>query len=153
MNIKQTIKKVLSENLQRTIERMIERQGILSTISFAGDWKTFNQLYGQEITTKFQIQFIKEIAKEYGGISVFDLNEDPIFFREGEERIQGEDIPTYEEIVFFGHKVVEIQVWDQTNHEDLNGYYIGYEALYDDRIGVIFNILLDNYYDGVLDNL
>lgn len=149
MKIKQTIRKVLKEelNLDRYKERIIsfmKENGIKLTIDFFGGWdKIRDTLEGYDIPKELMIDFIKEIINYEGPLSIFDLNEDPIYY--------GRTKDEYREIYYFGKRSVTVKVWDE-DFNDLGDFDVSYEALDDSIIYNIFDMILEYYVTSRLDD-
>lgn len=142
MNIKQTIRRVLNEGLKERMIQFMDEYGLKSAVDFFGGWKIIEDTIGDEnVTTKMKINFIKELMKELGGISVHDLNEDPIYF--------GQDGNEYQEIYYFGLRSVTIQMWDRENYDDLGEFIASYEELSDGLIDDIFYMLMEHNRRGL----
>lgn len=143
MNLKETIRRVLNEGLKERMIQFIDEYGVKSAVDFFGGWKIIEDTIGDEnVTTKMKINFIKELTKEQGGISVFDLNEDPIYF--------GRDGNEYQEIYYFGLRSVTIQMWDrENNYTDLGEFIVSYENLNDGQIDDIFYMLMEHNRRGL----
>lgn len=141
MNIKDTIRKVLTEGIRERIIDFIGSYGLKSAIIFFGGWKIIEDSLGEDdYTRKIKIEFIQELARDYGGISVFDLNEDPIAFRNNDRE--------YLEITYFGLRKVSIQRWNE-RWEDDGELNVSYENLSDKNIDDIFYMLLIHFERGI----
>jgi hypothetical protein len=136
MNLRENIRKVLSEGVRERIIELIDSHGLESAISFVGGWEELKDIVGEDdITTKHMVGFIKEVTRKAGGLSVFDFDEDPIFY----EQTQSE----YREITYFGPTRVTVQRWYKETFDDLGDFHIFYEKLSDDVIKRIFEFLID----------
>jgi len=136
MESREKIRKVLKEGVKERIIELIDSHGLESAISFVGGWEELKNIVGEEyITTKHMIDYIKEVARKNDGISVYDFDEDPIFYEETKSE--------YREIRYFGFVRVTVQRWYKETFDDLGDLHIFYEKLSDDVIKRIFEFLID----------
>jgi len=142
MNLQENIRKVLKEGVKEKMIKLIDEHGLISAINFVGGWKTLKEMLGDYyINTKLMIDFIKNLIREYGGLSVFDFDEDPIFYNK---------TPTeYREIHYFGVDRVTVQVWNKETFDDEGEFHVAYEALDDATIMEIFELLIEEYEKGI----
>lgn len=131
-----------SSSLSRKFRELIHNQGLAKAIDAIGSYEDLINIVGEElITREVKEKFIKDVVKEHGGISVFDLNEDPIFYEKTEKE--------YQEIAWFGLTKVTIQVWELDDMEDTREIYAPYENLSDRQIDEIFIMLVEHYIEGI----
>lgn len=142
MNLKETIKRVLNEGLKERMIQFIDEYGIKSAVDFFGGWKVIEDTIDNErLTYKMKLDFIKYLVKEYQGISIVDLNEDPLFYDETDT--------SYHEIPYLALRGVTIQVWDKQNYDDLGEFFVQYERLDNEIIDNIFYLLMEHYRKGL----
>ena len=131
-----------SSSLSRKFRELIHNQGLAKAIDAIGSYEDLINIVGEDVITReVQEKFIKDVVKEHGGVSVFDLNEDPIFY----EKTKRE----YQEIAYFGMRHVTIQVWELDDMEDTGEIYAPYESLSDRQIHEIFIMLVEHYIEGI----
>lgn len=142
MSIKQTIRKVLKEGVKEKMIKLIDEHGLISATNFVGGWNTLKKMLGDyQINTKLMIDFIKDLTREYGGLSVFDFDESPIFYNKTKTE--------YREIPYFGTSHVTVQVWNNETFNDEGDFHVPYENLDDATIMEIFELLLEQYEKGI----
>jgi hypothetical protein len=136
-------KKSLTESsLPKKFKELIHNQGLTTAINAIGSYEDLINIVGEDVITReVKEKFIKDVVKEQGGISVFDLNEDPIFYEKTEKE--------YQEIAWFGLTKVTIQVWELDDMEDTGEIYAPYENLSDRQIDEIFIMLVEHYIEGI----
>jgi len=136
--LRETIRRILKEDSKQEILDFIDKFGISRAVSFFGDFEIIKNVLGDisNLSRENKIKFIKDIVNEYnGGISVFDLNEDPILYNKMSHM--------YKEIHFFGENRVTVHVWEVVGDKDeLGSYRVKYESLNDEIIDNIFKILM-----------
>jgi hypothetical protein len=143
--MKDLVRKVLKEEIKNKIESQIDNLGLfqfmkISKISFA---KIFSVAGMDFITNKVMIDFIKDIIREYGSFSVYDIDEDPIQYKKvGDE---------YGEITFFGSIKVTIDVYEGNN--SLGDFHVMYESMRDNILMEVFDLVMNAYEDGKLENI
>ena len=143
--MKDLVRKVLKEEIKNKIESQIDNLGLfqfmkISKISFA---KIFSVAGMDFITNKVMIDFIKDIVREYGSFSVYDIDENPIFyFRFGD---------AYKEITYFSYQRVSVDVFSGNNN--LGNFHVHYENLGDDMLTNVFELIVKAYESGKLENI
>jgi hypothetical protein len=121
---------------------LINSHGLLSAIRFIGDWDTLTDILGfDKINTEMMIKFIKELAREHNGLSVFDFDEDPIFYNKTDTE--------YREITFFGTNTVAVQRWDIRDFNAAGSLTVPYEDLSNNNVKQIFDFLMEKYENGI----
>jgi hypothetical protein len=142
MNLQENIRKVLKEGVKEKMIKLIDEHGLISAINFVGGWDTLKRMLGDyQINTKLMIDFIKDLTREYGGLSVFDFDESPIFY--------GRTKTEYREISYFGISHVTVQVWNNETFSDEGEMHVPYTNLNDTIIMEIFELLLEQYEKGI----
>lgn len=143
--MKDLVRRVLKEEVKNKIESQIDKLGLfqfmkISKMSFA---KIFSVAGMDFLTNKIMIQFIKNVIKETGPFSVYDIDEDPIQYnKSGDE---------YREISYFSRTKVTIDVYQGNN--SLGDFHVMYENLSDDKLMEVFDFIMEAYEDGKLDNV
>lgn len=141
MILKETIKKVLKEKVKKKILSFIGSHGLISAIEFFGGWDFIEDKLGKdENLRKIKIDFIKELTNKYSGLSFWDLNENPILFKQTNEE--------YQEITHLGLRNVVIEIWDEDWKQD-GQFIVLYENLSDKNINDIFNMLMKHFKKGI----
>jgi hypothetical protein len=131
-----------SNSLSKKFRELIQNQGLAKAIDAIGSYEELINIVGEDVITReVKEKFIKDVVKEHGGISVFDLNEDPIFYEKTERE--------YQEIAWFGLTHVTIQVWELDDMEDTGEIYAPYQNLSDRQIDEIFIMLVEHYIEGI----
>ena len=142
MNLRNTISRILNESVKDKMIEFIDSYGLLSAINFVGGWDELKEILGDyHVPVKDMIHFIKELAREYGGLSIFDFDEDPICYNQTETE--------YREISFFGTNTVVIQVWQKETFEDYGTFTVPYKDLDDETIVKIFELLIEEHHRGI----
>lgn len=135
MNLQENIRKILREGVKEKMIDIMNSHGLMFAINFVSGWETLKELLGHyDMPIKYILGFIKEVAKEHNGISIFDFDADPIFYKETETVIS--------EITFFGSNGVIVHHWEKDTYEDFGEEFVKYENLDDDIITEIFNFLM-----------
>jgi len=141
-NLQESIRKVLKEGVKERMIELINSHGLLSAIRFIGDWDTLTDILGfDKINTEMMIKFIKELAREHNGLSVFDFDEDPIFYNKTDTE--------YREITFFGTNTVAVQRWDIRDFNAAGSLTVPYEDLSNNNVKQIFDFLMEKYENGI----
>lgn len=137
----------MKKNIGDWSANYIKKSGLLSFMELT-DLK-FTKVYsivGDDIfTTKIMIDFIKEIIEIYGGFGPTEIGRDPIFY--------GKTSDEYKEIDLFLRKGVIIKVWDIDFQKIEGEFGLPYENLPENIIKEIFDMVVDSYDDGILENM
>ena len=142
MNLQENIRKVLREGVKEKMIDIIDSHGLMFAINFVGGWETLKELLVHyDMPTKYILGFIKELVKDHNGISIFNFDEDPIFYKETET--------VFSEITFFGSNGVIVQDWEKDTNDYFGEELVKYENLDDDIITDIFNFLVRQYEKGI----
>jgi len=138
------IVKILNEQKKERFLEDIEKLGLLqfmemTSLSYTKIWSITNG----EFTNKVMIDFIKNIVREYGSFSVYDIDEDPIFYYKSGD--------TYKEITYFSYQRVSVNVFEGNNN--LGDFHVHYENLGDDMLTNVFELIIKAYESGKLENI
>lgn len=151
--MKDLIRRIIKESTPKSDEGKI-RDRIVTQIEKLGLFKTLEMLslsyikifgmgIGPEYLTRdIKQQFIQDFFKDLGyGISLFEIDEEPIFFNENEFE--------YREIIYIGQSKVSVQIWTKENWEAEGEFGVLYYNLDDDMIDMIFDIVIQLYDNNV----
>jgi len=137
MNIKQTIKKVLSESLRDRIIDLINDTGVINAIKFVGGYDELKKHC--EVPVEEKIKTIKKytnVGDMYGGFYLTELNEDPISY--------DEDSEGYHQIEYIGMNKVKVVVYGgYKNNTEMFDYNVAYEDLPEKTIEDIFEMVIN----------
>jgi hypothetical protein len=138
------IVKILNEQKKELFLENIEKLGLFQFMKMTGlSYIKIWSITSGEITNKVMIDFIKDIIREYGSFSVYDIDEDPIQYKKvGDE---------YGEITFFGSIKVTIDVYEGNN--SLGDFHVMYESMRDNILMEVFDLVMNAYEDGKLENI
>ena len=138
------IVKILNEQTKELFLENIEKLGLFQFMKMTGlSYIKIWSITSGEITNKVMIDFIKDIIREYGSFSVYDIDEDPIQYKKvGDE---------YGEITFFGSIKVTIDVYEGNN--SLGDFHVMYESMRDNILMEVFDLVMNAYEDGKLENI
>jgi len=132
---KQSLNEDISDRIRDRFYNFLQDNSLMTAISFFGHDNVNKILKEVEISKKDKIKFIKDIIDEYGPLTIFDLNEDPIFYNKNDTE--------YREIFYFGKQRVTVKVWDIESWNDEGEFDVSYEALDDSSIYDIFEMLYE----------
>jgi hypothetical protein len=123
---------------------LLDQAGLYDTPKILGVsiYKVFDMIGGVEnLKLDNILRFIKETIREVGGVTLQEIDEEPIFLKKtGEE---------YHEIVHFGLNKVVVDVWKGDKYQSYDGQYgISYYNLPDEILGEVFVISV-NVYDNL----
>lgn len=151
--MKDLIRRIIKESTPKSDEGKI-RDRIVTQIEKLGLFKTlemlslsYTKIFGMGIgpeylTRDIKQQFIQDFFKDLGyGISLFEIDEEPIFFNENEFE--------YREIIYIGQSKVSVQIWTKENWEAEGEFGVLYYNLDDDMIDMIFDIVVQLYDNNV----
>ena len=138
------IVKILNEQKKERFLEDIEKLGLFQFMKMTGlSYTKIWSIISGEFTNKVMIDFIKDIIGEYGSFSVYDIDEDPIQYKKvGDE---------YGEITFFGSIKVTIDVYEGNN--SLGDFHVMYESMRDNILMEVFDLVMNAYEDGKLENI
>jgi hypothetical protein len=130
-----------SNSLSKKFTNVIQNKGIGAALDIVGSYDDLVRIVGEgTITREIEENFIRDIVLEHGGISVHDLNEDPIVYKETDGEVW--------EIYYFGIRRVSINIWYEAGYGSREDVIMSYENLSDKHIHQIFNILVEHYIKG-----
>jgi hypothetical protein len=136
---------IKESKFKETIIDNIDKNGLLDTLKLTN--MTFTKLFsmiGMDfLTNKIMIRFIEDIVGKYGSFSVYDIDEDPIFYSEYGN--------VFKEITYFSHKRVSVDVYNENNN--LGNFHVMYESLDDDKLMEIFDLVMETYEAGKFNNI
>jgi hypothetical protein len=137
------IVKILNEQKKERFLEDIEKLGLFQFMKMTGlSYTKIWSIISGEFTNKVMIDFIKDIIGEYGSFSVYDIDEDPIFyFRFGD---------TYKEITYFSYQRVSVDVFSGNNN--LGDFHVHYEDLDNNILTNVFELIIKAYESGKLEN-
>jgi hypothetical protein len=138
------IVKILNEQKKEKFLEDIEKLGLFQFMKMTGlSYTKIWSITSGEFTNKVMIDFIKDIVREYGSFSVYDIDEDPIFYNEtGFE---------YRDITYFSYQRVSVTVYEGNNN--LGDFHVHYENLNDDVLTNVFELIVKAYESGKLENI
>ena len=143
--IKESTPKSDEDKIKDRIVTQIEKLGLFKTLEMLSlsYTKIFSMGIGPEyLTRNIKQQFIQDYFKNIGyGISLFEIDEEPIFYNENESE--------YREIIYIGQSKVSIIVWDKESWDTKGEFGVLYYNLDDDMIDMIFDIVVQLYDNNV----
>lgn len=145
--MRKIIKQILKEssNLRDKLIQQINLRGLFFVLNITGlsYTKLFSMGIGPEyFTRKTKQEFIQDFFKDLGyGISLFEIDEEPIFYNENESE--------YREIIYIGQSKVSVQVWTKENWEAEAEFGVLYHNLSDNFIDEIFDITIHLYDNNI----
>lgn len=133
---------IKESKFKETIINNIDNEGLLNTLRVTNmSFTKLSSMIGMDfLTNKIMIQFIKDVSKENAGISIYDLDVDPIPYKKEKDE--------YSEITFFGSIKVTINVYSENGL--LGDFHVMYENLNDDKLMEVFDLVMNAYEDGKL---
>lgn len=140
------MKFLIKENkFKETIINNIDNNGLLDTLTVTNMsfTKLFSMIGMDFLTNKVMIQFIKDISKKNGGISVYEIDVDPIPYNKTDSE--------YREISYFGSKFVSVDVYSENGL--LGNFHVMYESMNDDILMEVFDLIMNAYEDGKFNNI
>ena len=139
------VKRILKEEVKNKIESQIDKLGLLQfmVVSKMSYIKILLLIGNDFLTNKIMIDFIKDIIREYGSISVYDIDEDPIFYSEYGN--------VFKEITYFGYTRVSVDVFEDNNN--LGNFHVHYENLDNNMLTNVFELMVKAYESGKLKNI
>jgi len=130
-----------SSSLSKKLTDVIQNKGIGDALDIVGGYDDLVRIVGEgTITREIEENFIRDIVLEHGGISVHDLNEDPIVYKESDGDVW--------EIYYLGIRRVSITIWYDAGYGDRNDISVSYESLSNKHIHEIFIMLVEHYIKG-----
>jgi len=138
--IKESTPKSDEDKIKDRIVTQIEKLGLFKTLEMLSlsYTKIFSMGIGPEyLTRNIKQQFIQDYFKNIGyGISLFEIDEEPIFYNENESE--------YREIIYIGQSKVSIIVWDKESWDTKGEFGVLYYNL-DDELLYNFTIIILKY--------
>ena len=136
---------IKESKFKETIIDNIDNNGLLDTLKLTN--MSFTKLTSMIsidfLTNKIMIQFIKDVVDKNGSFSVYDIDEDPIYYYKFGDG--------YREISYFGRKSVSVDVYNENNN--LGNFHVMYESLDDDKLIEVFDLVMEAYEDGKFNNI
>ena len=130
-----------SNSLSKKFTNVIQNKGIGAALDIVGSYDDLVRIVGEgTITREIEENFIRDIVLEHGGISIHDLNEDPIVYKIKDGEVW--------EIYYFGIRKVSINIWYEAGYGSREDVTISYENLSNKHIHQIFNMLVEHYIKG-----
>lgn len=143
--IKESTPKSDEDKIKDRIVTQIKKLGLFKTLEMLSlsYTKIFSMGIGPEyLTRNIKQQFIQDYFKNIGyGISLFEIDEEPIFYNENESE--------YREIIYIGQSKVSIIVWDKESWDTKGEFGVLYYNLDDDMIDRIFDIVIQLYDNNI----
>jgi hypothetical protein len=138
------IVKILNEQKKERFLEDIEKLGLRQFMKMTGlSYTKIWSIISGEFTNKVMIDFIKDIIGEYGSFSVYDIDEDPIFYSEYGN--------VFKEITYFGYTRVSVDVFQDNNN--LGNFHVMYESMSDNILMEVFELIVKAYESGKLENI
>jgi hypothetical protein len=136
---------IKESKFKETIIDNIDNNGLLDTLKLTNMsfTKLFSMIGMDFLTNKIMIQFIKDVVDKNGSFSVYDIDEDPIYYYKFGDG--------YREISYFGRKFVSVDVYNENNN--LGNFHVMYESLGDEKLIEVFDLVMDAYEDGKFNNI
>lgn len=127
----------------------VKNHGVLVSMQYFGGYGYMLKALGDyEIPKELKIDAIKQFTYQYGGVSLNELGEEPIFYRMVE--ISKDGYNELQNIEYLGTTKVIVQCWGgKDNNSDTGEYGISYEGLSEGTINEIFIIIIDAIRNGV----
>ena len=136
---------IKESKFKETIIDNIDNNGLLDTLKLTN--MSFTKLASMIsidfLTNKIMIQFIKDVVDKNGSFSVYDIDEDPIYYYKFGDG--------YREISYFGRKSVSVDVYNENNN--LGNFHVRYESLDDDKLMEVFDFIMEAYENGKFNNI
>lgn len=124
--------------MNEKILKLIDRIGLYDTPKFLGVsvYKVFHMINGVEnLTRRNKIDFIRDMSRKIGGITLTHINKDPIFFKQLKNEIHY--------IGFIGINLVIVDIFEDDTY--MTDYSLQYSELSDDIIDEIFDTIVKIY--------
>ena len=135
MNLKNTIRKVLKENTQEKIQKLVDEIGVVKACKYFGGYDELKKLVGEDVISRGEkVHIIMDYIKKTYVINMFDFG-GPIPY--------GEDNNSYRQIEYLGPSKAIISVYGGYNRDtDAGEYGITYGGLPDKILDDIFEIII-----------
>lgn len=131
------MKYIITENkLNNTLIHTMNTIGVVDTAKLVGGYDELSNLIDVfTIPDEIKIKDIKKVLKELGGVSLFEIDEAPIPYKETAR--------TYHQIVYLGEEKVVVEVSSGYNLQDTSqDYYVVYDKLSESILNEILEIII-----------
>ena len=137
----------INEDFKEDLIKVIDRDGLETASKLVSGYDNLINLLGDyQIPKKVKIRTIKEYMERIGGLSLFEVNQEPILYRETNTE--------YQEIVHLSINNVIIDRWGGYNNQTHLGQFpVRYENLTEKTIDDIVEIVLNELPEYNLYNL
>lgn len=127
----------INEDFKEDLIKVIDRDGLETASKLVSGYDNLINLLGDyQIPKKVKIRTIKEYMERIGGLSLFEVNQEPILYRETNTE--------YQEIVHLSINNVIIDRWGGYNNQThLGQFTVRYENLTEKTIDDIVEIVLN----------
>ena len=127
----------INEDFKEDLIKVIDRDGLETASKLVSGYDNLINLLGDyQIPKKVKIRTIKEYMERIGGLSLFEVNQEPILYRETNTE--------YQEIVHLSSNNVIIDRWGGYNNQThLGQFTVRYENLTEKTIDDIVEIVLN----------
>ena len=127
----------INEDFKEDLIKVIDRDGLETASKLVSGYDNLINLLGDyQIPKKVKIRTIKEYMERIGGLSLFEVNQEPILYRETNTE--------YQEIVHLSINNVIIDRWGgYENQTHLGEFPVRYEVLPEKLIDNILEIILN----------
>ena len=127
----------INEDFKEDLIKVIDRDGLETASKLVSGYDNLINLLGDyQIPKKVKIRTIKEYMERIGGLSLFEVNQEPILYRETNTE--------YQEIVHLSINNVIIDRWGgYENQTHLGEFPVRYEVLPEKLIDDILEIILN----------
>ena len=127
----------INEDFKEDLIKVIDRDGLETASKLVSGYDNLINLLGDyQIPKKVKIRTIKEYMERIGGLSLFEVNQEPILYRETNTE--------YQEIVHLSINNVIIDRWGgYENQTHLGEFPVRYEVLPEKLIDDILDIILN----------
>lgn len=125
----------MSQHYNPKVLKVIDKLGFIGAIRFFNGYEKMLSVLGDYVFSKDdKISFIKEFTKKYNGISVFELEIDPIYYADS---TLPKEVEGHEYIEYLGPESVGIVFLDVTGPWPSG--FVRYEKLSDEVIDEILS--------------
>ena len=127
----------INEDFKEDLIKVLDRDGLETASKLVSGYDNLINLLGDyQIPKKVKIRTIKEYMERIGGLSLFEVNQEPILYRETNTE--------YQEIVHLSINNVIIDRWGgYENQTHLGEFPVRYEVLPEKLIDDILEIILN----------
>jgi len=132
----QSMMGVITEDKENNvIRKMVDELGIISAIKMVGNYYMIEPYLKEIDKVNFIKEKIREINYDGSGIGLHEIDEEPIYYSEGEGELH--------QIEWLGSSSVDISVYEDEFNGHLRDYYVKYESLPSQIIEVLVEILIN----------